>query len=574
MQQFPYGIGTTYPEQVETIVSFIRDKLLPYVIGLNTDNQELIDVLNAALEAQTASVMAQLQVILAQIIAGENVNLNDGSILAALQSTNSLSLALIRQQGGVIPLAGVGIDLTGATDSTTAVQAFFAALLDGDNVVIPPRATILLSDTIAITKRIRLSGNGVLKWNGGISAKDALAVSADGAIIDSINMLSIGNAPLPTGDKQSGIAIYSSNVKVLHCRLDGFQQAIAEQPFGECYNALIDGNTIINVPGSGGGRGAASSVGEDRGDGIVMWGAGSAAVNNYVSLKPGDDGRIGIHTEGLSNLEGTHGPHSSSMNLISNNRVMGQFRRGIAVEGVVGCVVEGNTVADATWWGIGITGGDGCSIVGNTVIWTSTTADNQGAAFSPRRAAFSLYGGGARTVFADNVLTVIAGAVLAFGMNIETNGVGTRSDVIIHHNVLIDDQNSMYSGINANGGAGEIINLTIDNNDIKGYIHGAIETYNCNFPIFTNNRLTGPTGNTALGIVADGNPSGCRADMNTLISHSTALKLVSRTSVTSAVTAKGNVIIAANIGIDYSSTPSIAADIDTMIGVTTPTKSA
>lgn len=530
---------------------------------------KLLDAINTTLDQQKSDIDAETEAAL-QAVINSAISVSDPVVLALLQSQTTATHEWLRTAFGSYQLAGPGIDPTGAAPSTTAVQSFFDALPDGASALIPGGVMISLDASITITKRVHLSGNGILTFTNA-DAIEALVIRGDNTVLDGVQLRYPAQTAAQSGNKQAGISINAHNVTITNCTVDGFQQAIAVQPFGEYVGTIITHNHVLNVPGSGDGPSSGSSNGEDRGDGIVVWGAEAVVVGNRVSAKSGTDARIGIHTEGLPNLEGTPGPHSSSLVTIVGNEVSGKFRRSIACEGVAATNISGNTVADATWWALDVVGGDGSVCSNNTIIWTRTSTDNQGQAFAPNRSAIMVYGAGKNTVVHGNVVKVMPGATMPFGISAQTNGAGTREGLSIKDNVLRDEQGTMYAAIYVNGGGGVISDVVIAENIVEGFNNFGLYTWNCADPEISRNRITGPSGKSATAIVADGNGSGARADANTIMNADTAIKLVGRNSLT---TAKNNLVYNANIGIDYTGTQAIGAEGNTMIGVTTATKNA
>jgi hypothetical protein len=210
----------------------------------------------------------------------------------------------------------------------------------------------------------------------------------------------------PAGEgRTAGIEVAAHEVSISDCAVDRFGYGIVVAFDGEWLNTRIVGNRVSNVLGAGGGRRDGGRAGEDRGDGITVWGAQATVVGNVVSAKPGTDARIGIHAEGLGDVKRVATPHSEAMVTVSGNVVTGPFRRSIVFEEIANGIASNNTVADATWWGLALIGGRACTFTGNAVRYTRAAADDQGSAYSPTRCGVVVLGGEGHTV-AENTITV------------------------------------------------------------------------------------------------------------------------------------------------------------------------
>lgn len=514
-----YRSGATQAELLETIKNFLSDTLVPYLETNFNGFGDGLDTLITGIPGEIATAVSDV------------VNGFEG-----------------------YALAGPGIDLTGATDSTVAVQAFLAALPDGASVTIPSGATIQLTDTLYCPRQFIFRGSGTLRWTAGVASKPGLDILGAGTVLDGIRLVNAGVVPAATGDKQYGIAIEASNVTVQGVTVDGFQQGIAVMPGGEHYGATITGNHVLNVPGSGPGPNTdapGTNIGEDRGDGISVWGAESTVTGNRVTAASGTDARIGIHFEALPNLEAVRGAHSSSHVTIANNVVTGRFRRSIVCEEIWHATITGNSVADATWWGIAIIGGVNVVVSGNAINWTRTATDNQGASWNPNRAGIMLYGHGENIVVDGNVIATSPGAALPFGIYGKTVGSGALNGVVISRNTIRDGAITMNSGIYMNGGSEPIGELLISENLIRGYNSWGIWTWNCADPIVSRNNLRGESDKRANGIGFDGSSSGARCDGNNVHNAITAIKIVNRWQLT---TVLNNMVFNSTTGTDWSGT--------------------
>ncbi|SOE00421.1 right-handed parallel beta-helix repeat-containing protein [Blastococcus haudaquaticus] len=313
--------------------------------------------------------------------------------------------------GTVVLLDGDDVDPTGAADSSGGIQRRIDDAPDGAVIAIPAGAVLRCTSTITLGGTGKsLVGPGELRFTEGVDDAAALLVTGNGSRIAQVTVTNpnelIGT---PDGRRSSGIDINAHDVTVTDCRVDRFNHGIVVAADGEWLGAQILGNRVTNVVGAGGGRGSDSPEGEDRGDGITVWGAQATVVGNVVSALPGTDARIGIHAEALGDGAEERPPHSDAMVTISGNVVTGPFRRSIVLEEIDSGTVVGNTCADATWWSIALISGSACLVADNTIRYSRTADDDQGYAYSPVRAAVQVYGGRGHVV-RGNTVTVTGDA--------------------------------------------------------------------------------------------------------------------------------------------------------------------
>jgi parallel beta-helix repeat protein len=539
----------------------------------------LISAVNNFIEAEDAANAQKIADALAAI-ANADIIITDPAILAVLNDAQSQTLAWLNNNfapkslvGTVATLTysllqGPGIDPTGATDSRTGVQAFLDALTPGDLVMVPNGAIIAIAGGITISKTIRFMGVGQLKFSNNASSA-AITVTADETFLDGLRIVGVTGPASAPADKQYGIAIQANRVRVIGCVVDGLQQAIAVMPFGEFHDNVISGNVVINVPGSGGGAAdATSNAGEDRGDGIVNWGAACTITGNIVTAAPGTDARIGIHTEGLANLhpQGSYA-HSDGFVTITGNVVTGKFRRGIACESVYYTNISGNSVADATWWGLSLINVSGCTISNNVVSWTRTNADQQGQAWSPVRCGVMVYGTGNNNIVRGNVIGVESGSALTAGIAVQTDTANAFQD-----NLLIDGNQILaqphYQGILLNGAGATIRKAKIKGNKVIGSTNACIYGWSVADVEITDNHLEGVYNTkTALGIQLENDNTSARIDGNSIHFTNTAIHSYGRNGMS---TYNNNQIFTANLGFDLYGAAGCSLSLNRISAVTAP----
>lgn len=406
-------------------------------------------------------------------------------------------------------LEGPGIDPTGASVSTTAVLAWFAAVPAGSTVIVRGGDVIAVDATIRIDRRVHLRGRGELRFVGGVEAAPALKLIVSGSSVTGVRVSYAGPPASSTGERNTGISIWASDVLIDGVTVDGFQNGIAVQPAGEFEGVVISACHVLNIVGSGGGRGSASSAGEDRGDGITVWGARSAIVGNIVSAAPGTDARVGIHAENLPDYAVDPGSWADSMVTIEGNVVTGPFRRSIAVEGMAHTVVTGNTVSDATWWGLAVIDTRSVALVANTVRWTRTTDDDQGSAWGPKRCPVMIYRDAQGTVVSGNVIEIRGVAAAGIMAQAATPPRGSTTvigavDALITDNVVRIAGGTCPIGIALDRTrqpvvSGNRVAVTLASGSVGGVV-----SYLAEDAVVSDNSITGAATSNGFGVLHQG----------------------------------------------------------------------
>ncbi|OAN35535.1 hypothetical protein A4X17_01780 [Plantibacter sp. H53] len=406
-------------------------------------------------------------------------------------------------------LEGPGIDPTGASVSTAAVLAWFAAVPAGSTVVVRGGDVIAVDATIRIDRRLHLRGRGELRFVGGVEAAPALKLIVSGSSVTGLRVSYAGPTASSTGERNTGISIWANDVLIDGVTVDGFQNGIAVQPSGEFEGVVISGCHVLNIVGSGGGRGSASSAGEDRGDGITVWGARSAVVGNIVSAAPGTDARVGIHAENLPDYAVDPGSWADSMVTIEGNVVTGPFRRSIAVEGMAHTVVTGNTVSDATWWGLAVIDTRSVALVANTVRWTRTADDDQGSAWGPKRCPAMIYRDAQGTVVSGNVIEIRGVAAAGIMAQAATPPGGSTTvigavDALITDNVVRIGGGTCPIGIALDRTgqpvvSGNRVAVTLASGSVGGVV-----SYLAQDAVVSDNSITGAATSNGFGVLHQG----------------------------------------------------------------------
>ena len=289
----------------------------------------------------------------------------------------------------------------GRTDDTAAWRR---AARGGREIV--ASGTYLVSDTIELAiPGAQLSGRGTLIASPSLAGKSLLESRADDCRIEGLTFRNPSEAQSRTGPISVAIRISANRCRVAANRIDRFQNGIVVSADGEYFDTTIENNVVSNVIGVGGGPAdRTSTAGEDRGDGIVSWGARTRIVGNQVSAKPGTDARIGIHVEALPTFKRRTTPDDDAGAEIRNNRVSGSFRRAIADEGVRDAVIADNDLPGGySWWAIAVTqGGRNVTVANNRITFDRHPNNASGSAWHFWPAAIHVAGYG-RDVRIDDV---------------------------------------------------------------------------------------------------------------------------------------------------------------------------
>lgn len=437
---------------------------------------------------------------------------------------------------------GEGVDPSGLSDSTAGIQRVLDDAPTGAEVSFPA-GVYQCTSTVTVGSTLHLRGPGAqLLFVAGVAGSAGVHVTADGVSIHSMSITTTveGNQ---TGSKQFGVYVDANEFEITSCTMEGWQNGIAVSPFGEYANIRIIGNRVKDIVGAGDGpNDTASTNGEDRGDGIVVWGCQATVIGNIVNAKPGTDARIGIHTEALATDEGTaNPPHPDAMVAIADNVVFGNFRRDIVSEQVDSATITGNTVADATWWGIAVSDANGVVIAANTVIWTRTAADQQGAAWSPVRAPFMLYGGAQGTTVQHNAARLVGDAAADAGIVVQegASGCTVRGNIITNEGT--GTLTNAISVISSDG-------IDIDSNTVSGYSTNGINGYAATNLRAHNNTITGPGAAAGVGgIILNGDSSATPVTIANNVIKSVALAINRSNSSNNVIV--GNTIDAATTAI-------------------------
>lgn len=428
---------------------------------------------------------------------------------------NASSSSVPSEPSATYEITAADTDLTGTADATAALQTIIDQEPKGSEIVIPAGAVLRCTAGIVLPDGKHLSGPGELRFTDGIAHAAAITVTGSGSRIQRLRMTNPGllGSQSQTGDNPYAINIKAHNVEVSDCLIDSFQSGIAVDPYGEWYDTRILNNRVLNVLGAGDGPDdQTSTLGEDRGDGIVTWGAAATIIGNEVACRAGSDARIGIHCEALADREQDSGSSPNSHYTVADNTVRGQFRRGIAVEDITHATIVNNTVSDSTWWGIGVSRCNDVRVSGNTITYSRAANQLQGQSYSPRRAPVMVYGSTQNSAIMDNTISVTgdADAFIAFsGVAMDDQAIGCQA---IRNECASTDSGITRLGVEVVYGQ----DCRIDGNELNRFISNGIVFWHSTRPSARTNSVRRTAGREQVGILFENEGGTVATDTTTV----------------------------------------------------------
>lgn len=291
----------------------------------------------------------------------------------------------------------------------TSEAAIFSESIEDDKSaelaeIMATKKNVIIDTPIALNSEVFATVNGqhitgtptgVLLVGPDMANSTALRIAGNNSIISALNM----DNPLLIADKtikttrQGAIGIEAHNVTVRNSLITKMLHGIYVMSSGEWDGTLIDGNYVLDCIGAGmGPDDIESGWGEDKGDGITVWGSSARVVNNFVSAMAGQDCRVAFHAEGLPGSHASNNPATDEANFIyANNHAIGTFRRHFVFEDVKRGIMSGNISAGgATWWALALIQTADVLVDGMIMKITRNANENQGGHWNPQRAAIGL----------------------------------------------------------------------------------------------------------------------------------------------------------------------------------------
>jgi hypothetical protein len=172
-----------------------------------------------------------------------------------LAGSADMSSAAEEVPSSFIVLRGEGIDPTGSTLSTVAVQALIDSMsVGGVRLVQVAAGDILnLEATIRLSSNTRLIGPGELRWTNGIAAAAALSIVGDNVSVEGVTLSDFDGRSSATGNRNIGVLIAGNDVTIQRNTIVGFQNGVVVSARGEFFNHIITNNRIKDLTGVGGG---------------------------------------------------------------------------------------------------------------------------------------------------------------------------------------------------------------------------------------------------------------------------------------------------------------------------------
>ena len=409
-----------------------------------------------------------------------------------------------------------GVKADGITDDTSALQYCINSVNNRTLVSLCGEGVHVLNGIIEIKKTITLT-NGILRFDSGFifdnvdidgNERGAITIKKDGIHTKLINV-TLENPNLlhtESGPKSYGILIGADNVTIEGCNIIDFETGICVFIHGEWQKTMVTNNYVRAI-----GIGEIEynlATGEDRGFGITTWGCQAIISNNIVECKNGYDCGIGILALAMDAPEflGTNIPStgtSEDLVVISNNVVVGKFRRSIEVESMNYVNVSDNVVEGATWYGIGLIYGNNYNCNGNIIKMTRSINDLQGGLWLPPYSGITLRAPGSNHNITNNNISVTGHA--DFGIcHLITNGHGNNLS-FTGNKITVEDGGFCKNGIYLY----MCKEIVIKDNFISGVSEKMIYVSDISNLNIEGNRLKGNPEQSPLpaGIFQNNNPS-------------------------------------------------------------------
>ncbi|MGV3345110.1 hypothetical protein ACGVWS_04945 [Enterobacteriaceae bacterium LUAb1] len=267
---------------------------------------------------------------------------------------------------------------------------------------------VSISDSIilSVKKQVIEGGSGgLITPLKGMENKFLLQMTADATKIRNLNVDNPLLLKSPTGGRQGGIAIAAHYCEIENCYFwRMLQSVVATSSFG-AYGTKVINNWFLECLGAGGGSTDPDShSGEDRGDAVTIWGAGSIISGNHAMCRADQDARIAFHAEGLYDARRTVRDIDHKDIIMTNNMARGPFRRHFVMENITNGISTGNiSMGGATWWGEAYIQ---CkNIIAKNVIYYDTPSGNHnGSVWQPVKAAIASVNFNSNVNISSNVL--------------------------------------------------------------------------------------------------------------------------------------------------------------------------
>ncbi|QDP42968.1 putative pectate lyase protein [Bacillus phage vB_BmeM-Goe8] len=388
----------------------------------------------------------------------------------------------------------------GVADDTKAINDALASLKDGAILLIPGGYTFRISSTVPVNKRCMLTGGGKIINSDGMNTSYHFEVTADNTSFHKLVMDNPKMLKSQTGNRQGAINIKANYVSVTGCTFYRMLQGISQASSGEFVGAIVANNYFLEHIGAGdGATNDTSNYGEDRGDAVTLWGAGSMIIGNYAQCMAGQDARIAFHAEGYAVNIPTPNPAKDNKDfIIANNIAVGSFRRHFVFEDLFNGVISNNvSYGGATWWSLCIVQAKNCRFDNNILHFTREATDKSGAKWAPVYAAVVMMNYSEGVTLSNNQIYMADNAAgKAFHSQTLNTGVHTNTRIV--GNTVIHKTGSTLRGIDLTG----LTNPIVKDNLLNGFNQGIYSFKNSKGAYVFGNHLD----NCATSYYFEGDP--------------------------------------------------------------------
>lgn len=389
----------------------------------------------------------------------------------------------------------------GIKDDTQAIKDAISSLSENGTLIFPSGFTFKISSTIVINKKCLVTGGGKIVNSAGMQNSYHFETTADGIRFNNLIMDNPDMLKAQTGGRQGAINIKSNYVSVSNCYFYRMLQGVTQASSGEFVGAIVVNNFFLEHIGAGDGAlNETSSYGEDRGDAVTLWGAGSMIIGNYAQCMVGQDARIAFHAEGYPvNLTNPNPARDNKDFVISGNIAVGSFRRHFVFEDLWNGIISGNvSYGGATWWNMCIVQAKNCRFDNNILNFTREATDKSGASWNPVYSAIVMMNhSNGVTVSNNQILMSDNAAGKAFHSQILNTGVHVNTR--LEGNTLIHKTGSTLRGLDITG----LTNPIIRDNLVNGFNQGIYSFKNSKGAYLSNNHVDSCT----TGYYFEGNPN-------------------------------------------------------------------
>lgn len=427
-----------------------------------------------------------------------NITTQETVYLILTTNSSNGSFNIIREKQSVTPY-DYGAVGDGVTNDNTAIQNW----INSGKTLVCTRGTFICTTqkTFNTNNQKFIGEGGELRFTAGIDRNAALLILGNNVnfsglwltnpnLLGSPNLSSLG----PYGDNSTGVYFHANYGTVVNSLIDSFMTGIAvsagafSSPEKTKFN--FHNNFIKDVIGAGeGSLTNGTGLGEDRGDGITIWGSVASVTGNVVTAMEGKDARIGIHFESLFDQSTLGDKYDDMVSTFTGNSVIGPFRRGLAFEDISNALISSNSVMSSTWHGLSTIRSKNTIITGNTVWYDRDPNDLTGGSWDPDFCGIMIYGDVIGASVTNNNIYVTGSCDAAILANGLADTVDRGQSLKISNNV-INAGDLCLVGIKAQYHD----DIDISDNVINGAYNRGIYLYDTTGHTVKHNKINGIIG--------------------------------------------------------------------------------